>query len=976
VSGSLPTGRGALPFATYRLQFNRQFTFDDAAAVVPYLKELGVTHCYASPYLKARCGSPHGYDIVDHNAINPEIGNERSFARYLDALAEHGMRQILDVVPNHMGVGGDDNNWWLDVLENGPSSDFASFFDIDWFSNKEELRGKVLVPVLGAHYGTVLENGELHLSFDRRRGEFSIWYYNHRFPLEPRTYPRLLELSMERLVERLGPDSPRLAEYQTLSTAFGHLPSRWETATAKVDERRRDKEVHKRHLADLCEKCSEVADHLDFCVRGMNGEPGDPGSFDRLHALLEEQVYRLAYWQVASDEINYRRFFDINDLAGLRIEEAPVFSATHRLVLRLIAEGKLAGLRIDHPDGLYDPAAYYGVLKEEIGVALADVARSEGFYLVVEKILASYERLVDNWPVHGTTGYDFLNLVNGLFVHGAGQTELERIYTRFIGQRIDFDDVLFVSKRQVIELQLSSELTVLANMLDDIAQRDRHTRDFTLNGCRTAIVTFVASFPVYRTYIREWQVSDEDRRYVDWAVALAKKRTPAADVSLFDFIRDLLVEQVKVPESMRRARAAHFAMKLQQYTAPVMAKAMEDTAFYIYNRLISLNEVGGDPRRFSTSPAAFHHANQERSRQWPFAMLATSTHDTKRSEDVRARINVLSEIPEEWRTHVARWSRLARNKKVLVDGVQAPVRNDEYLFYQTLIGAWPAGPIDEQGLDPFRERIKRYMLKAVKEAKVATSWINPNVAYEESVCQFVERMLNNSPQNPFLADFIPFQRKVARFGYFNALSQTLLKLTSPGVPDIYQGTEVWDFSLVDPDNRRPVDYRRRREMLHKLTTRARRQDGKDLARELLDTIEDGRAKLYVIWRTLQERNRRPEVFGGDYVPLSVHGSRAPQVCALARKYGGEAAVVVAPRCMVALVDGDGGLPLASVWGDTRIEVPVPSPGRAYRDAFTGRVCRATTSGGMMSVPVSGILESFPVALLVQEEAAESGQASG
>jgi (1->4)-alpha-D-glucan 1-alpha-D-glucosylmutase len=960
---------GRIPLATYRLQFNRQFTFDDAAALIPYLRELGVSHCYASPYLRARSGSPHGYDIVDHGSLNPEIGSERSFHRYLDALAKHNMGQILDLVPNHMGVGGDDNAWWLDVLENGPASAYAPFFDIDWFPIKEELRGKVLVPVLGGHYGTVLENGELRLTFDARRGEFSIWYYNHRFPLEPRTYPRVMEYRIEHLAETLGTDHPRLAQFQTLTTAFGHLPSRWETTQSKLDERRRDKEVHKLQLSELCAKCSEIGAFLDENVRLINGEPGEPGSFDLLHEILEEQVYRLAYWQVASDEINYRRFFDINDLAGLRMEIPEVFDATHRFVLQLVAEGRLDGLRIDHPDGLYDPPDYYARLQTEVQAALPSYAGPVGpaavpeFYFVAEKILASYERLVEGWPVHGTTGYDFMNLVNGLFVNPDAAEELERIYARFLGHHPDFDEVLYQSKRLVIDVQLSSELTVLSSMLDDIAQRNRYTRDFTLNGCRNALTVLVACFPVYRTYIAENRVSEDDRRYVEWAVAQAKKRSPAADVSIFDFIRELLLGETRSADPMRRARAAQFTMKLQQYTAPVMAKAMEDTSFYLYHRLVSLNEVGGDPRRFGTSVSAFHHGNQERGKNWPHSMLATSTHDTKRGEDVRARIDVISELPDEWRAHVTRWARLARTRKLIVDGAPAPDRNDEYLFYQTLLGAWPLEAVDERGFDEFRERIKRYMLKAVKEAKTHTSWINPNAAYEEAVCHFVATMLSHTAQNPFLGDFMPFQRRVARFGLWNSLAQTLLKLTAPGVPDIYQGNEVWDFSLVDPDNRRPVDYRVRRELLRRVVGAAKRSSGVELARELLENLNDGRAKLFVTWRALALRRALPDVFlRGDYQPLAVEGGQAAHIIGFVRRYEQDAVAVLVPRCLASLLRDERILPIgADVWTDTWVDVPEGIKG--FRNVLTGEEPPLDQENGRVRLSVAAALAHFPLALL-------------
>ena len=961
-----------IPRATYRLQFNRQFTFDDAVALVPYLQELGVSHCYASPYLKARSGSPHGYDIVDHNALNPEIGDDRSFGRFVTALARHGMGHILDFVPNHMGVGGDDNAWWLDLLENGQASSYADFFDIDWHPHEKALRGKVLVPFLGGYYGDLLENGELHLAFDAQRGEFSVWYLQHRFPLDPRTYPGILEYGLERLKERLGADQPRLAEYQSLSTAFTHLPARRERAAAKLEERRRDKEVHKRHLAELCTAEPRIGAFIEENVASLNGEPGEAATFDRLHEVLEGQAYRLAYWRVAADEINYRRFFDINDLAGLRMERPEVFAATHRLVLQLVAEGKLDGLRIDHADGLYDPAGYFTRLRMEIHAALAERAEPAGggtapdFYLVAEKILIGPERLVDGWPVQGTTGYDFANAVNDLFVNPAAQRDLDRIYARFIGQRGDFAEMLFQCKQLVMEAQLSSELTMLADMLDGIAQSDRHTRDFTRNGCRGAVAMLVACFPVYRSYIAANRVSEDDRRYVEAAVAQAKKRSPG-DVSIFDFIRRILLEDTGAPEASRRRRAARFALKLQQYTAPVMAKAQEDTAFYRYHRLVSLNEVGGDPRRFGTTPAAFHRANQERAQKWPYAMLTTSTHDTKRSEDVRARIDVLSELTDEWRKRVGRWARFARRHKRMVDGIPAPSRNDEYLFYQTLLGVWPLESPGERAFDDLRERVLRYMLKAVKEAKTHTSWLNPNLAYEEALDYFVMAMLDRTGRNPFLADFLPFQARVARFGLWNGLSQQLLKLTAPGVPDIYQGTEVWDFSLVDPDNRRPVDYRRRRDLLHRLRAVARGRDGARLAQDLMEHPEDGRAKLFVTWRALEARHRFPEVFaGGAYLPLAVTGAQADHAVAFARQANGRTVITIANRWFATLLGDEKRLPVGeAVWTDTGIELP--DPAAAWENLFTGETVRPDATGDKPRLSLARTLACFPVALLVPAE---------
>jgi len=920
-----------IPSGTYRLQFSAGFTFDNAAELVDYLAHLGISHCYASPYLKARSGSTHGYDIVDHNALNPELGGRPSFERFAKALRDRGMGQVADIVPNHMGVGGNDNGWWLDVLENGPASPWAGFFDIDWNPIKDELRGKVLVPLLGAHYGEVLEEGRLELHLNPSSGDFSVSYYEHRFPVDPRTYPKILEPGLEALEDDGRVAEEDLLELRSLITAFSHLPSRFETVPSSVEERLRDKEVYKRHLAALLQRAPAVKRHVENNISRFNGAIGDPRTFDNLHALLEAQAYRLAYWQVALDEINYRRFFDINDLAGLRMEEPEVFRATHGLIIELIRKDLIQGLRIDHPDGLYAPLAYYRRLQREVQAILPEPYRPakidgrracSGFYLVVEKILALYEHLEGDWPVHGTTGYSFGVSAGGLFVDSAAEKEMSRIYGRFTGCHTDFDDLLYERKKLTIEVQLSSELTVLATMLDDIAEGSRHTRDFTLNGCRDALTVLVACFPVYRTYITEKRVSEEDARYVDWAVAQAKKRSPAADISIFDFLRQVLIEGPMSPNQAFRQRATHFAMKLQQYTSPVMAKALEDTSFYIYNRLVSLNEVGGDPRRFGTTPSAFHRANQERQRNWPEAMLATSTHDAKRSEDVRARINVLSEMPGLWRKHLGRWARINQAKRSSVDGRPAPSRNDEYMLYQTLVGAWPAGS-DEAAYGEFVERIKAYMLKAVKEAKVSTSWINPNADYEHAVELFVENLLNPSGQNAFLADFVPFAEMIGRYGMLNSLAQTTLKLASPGVPDFYQGTELWDLSLVDPDNRRAVDYPLRRRMLAELEERAAHEPLAQLCRELGRELPDGRAKLYLTWRGLSLRRRSPTLWReGEYLPVNAEGELEGHVCAFARERDGNAVLCAVPRLMAKAGAQTEGYPFPpNLWSGTSLVVP-------------------------------------------------------
>jgi (1->4)-alpha-D-glucan 1-alpha-D-glucosylmutase len=954
-----------IPLSTYRLQFNRDFTFNQAREIVPYLSALGISHLYASPYLKARPGSRHGYDIIDHNMLNPEIGTYQEFELLCATLAEHGMGQVFDVVPNHMGVQGADNAWWLDVLENGQTSVHAGFFDIDWTPVKAKLYGKVLLPVLGNPYGAVLDNAELQLSFNGGRGEFTIYYHEHHFPIDPAEYPRILAYRIDTLSARLGQDNPLLMEYQSLVTAFQNLPSRDDALLERQVERRRDKEVHKRHLAGLVDSSSDIAWFIEENLRFFNGTAGESSSFDQLHNLIEAQAYRLAFWHVASDEINYRRFFDINDLAGLRMENDEVFDATHQLLLRLVQEGKLDGLRLDHPDGLYDPEAYFCKLLERC----SRVGRAP--YLVVEKILATHENLRSSWPVHGTTGYEFTNLVNGLFVAASAAERMTRVYSSFIGEHVNFDDLLYQSKKLIIKTALSGELNVLANLLSKIAEADRHTCDYTLNGLRTALAEIVACFPVYRGYISAREVVAEDLLNVEQATVAAKRRSKTADTSIFDFLHDVLTLVAAEGKSVAyHDQVLAFAMKFQQFTSPVMAKGLEDTNSYIYNRLLSLNEVGSDPRQFGVTIAAFHRANQARVKNWPHAMLATSTHDTKRSEDVRARLNVLSGIPAAWRLALRHWRNANSSLKHMVDGLLTPSPNDEYFIYQTLLGIWPSGKPDANEMACLGVRLGEYLLKAVREAKVHTSWINPNKAYEDAVLAFANALVNSPVESTFMTDFLPFQRRIARLGMFNSLSQTLIKLTVPGVPDVYQGCELLNFSLVDPDNRRPVDFSYRRTMLdelQKLATQTSQQRRAGVS-ALCDTLEDGRAKLLIVRSALALRERWPDVFQqGKYLRLAVKGEHHAHLCAYARIAGERAVITVAPRFFAQLLGDVDTLPLGEkVWGNTTVDMPSHRRDNKYTCAFTGKVLKPHQRLSGWCLPVAQVLAEFPVGLIIVE----------
>jgi (1->4)-alpha-D-glucan 1-alpha-D-glucosylmutase len=955
-----------IPVSMYRLQFNRNFTFRDATRLIPYLAALGITHCYASPYLRARPGSMHGYDIIDHNSLNPEIGTPADYEEFVSELHGHGLGQILDIVPNHMGVMGSDNSWWLDVLENGEASAYAEYFDIDWDPIKDELQGKVLVPILGDQYGNVLEQGELKLVFDGERGEFSINYHQHRFPINPHEYPRILRFQLSELETRLGSTHDDILELQSIATAFGHLPGRENITAEKAAERNREKEVQKRRLAALCARSAEVCDFFHHNVQILNGTPGEPRSFDGLHELIKAQAYRLAQWRVAADDINYRRFFDINDLAAVRTENPAVFMATHRFILELVAQGKVNGLRIDHPDGLYDPAKYFRDLQEGIGDEGSGESRR--LYIVAEKVLTGNERLRKEWPIYGTTGYEVAKLVNGLFVDSTTATRMERIYRSFTGRAEDIHELVYECKRLILKVALASELNVLANLLSRIALANRHTCDFTLNNLRSALSEIIASFPVYRTYVASEQVSAEDRRYIEQGVAAGAKRSNLPDPTVFDFIRKvLLIESNGDEPRWYRNAFVRFTMKFQQVSSAVMAKGLEDTAFYRYNRLVSLNEVGGDPTNFGVSVEAFHRANQNRLRCWPHSVLASSTHDSKRSEDVRARINVLSEMPAQWRAGLRRWRDWNRSRKKSVDGVPAPDRNDEYLLYETLIGAWPLGSVDAASWEKFVDRIQQYMFKAIREGKEYSSWANPNTQYESAVNEYIRTVLDRKRKNRFLNDFQEFQARISRVGLFNSLSQTLLKLTCPGVPDIYQGNELWDFSLVDPDNRRPVDYVHRQELLRNLANREKDNecDPGCRARSLLNSLEDGRAKLFVISKTLNYRREHAEFFqNGRYLPITTHGRAANHLCAFVRQWEQQVAIVAVPRLCATLLGDKKQSPVgAEVWGQTYLEIPSEIECSAFQNILTGETVQVQNHEEHRILPAAAVLGNFPVALL-------------
>jgi (1->4)-alpha-D-glucan 1-alpha-D-glucosylmutase len=899
--------------ATYRVQLHPGFGFDAAAGIAGYLSELGVSHLYASPYLQAAPGSTHGYDVVDPTKLNRELGGRDGHTRMGAALEAAKLGQVLDVVPNHMAITGRDNAWWWDVLENGPSSVYAAYFDVDWDPPESKLRNTVLLPILGDHYGRVIEAGEIRLA--REGGGFVVHYRDDAVPIAPRSLDTLLESAARRLPqpdidEHDGEPSPQpaRAQLESIATAFGRLPHSWATDRESVRERHRDKEILRARLAELCEGDPEVAMAIDAEVDAVNAHP------DALDTLLERQNFRLAWWRTAGQELDYRRFFDISTLVGLRVEDDQVFADSHRLVLEFLRDGVLDGIRIDHIDGLRDPATYLARL----------AGAAPRAWIVVEKILQVGETLPGAWPVAGTTGYDWLNLSGGLAVDPDGERSMLHHYAEFIGEPVDFDEIVYQSKRQVMADSLAADVSRLAALLVGICERHRRYRDYTRRDLADAVTELLAAFPVYRTYAAIGAPRAEaDGEHVAKAVAAATARRPDLDGELLDFLHDLLMLRHEGDQEQE------FALHFQQVSGPVMAKGLEDCAFYRYLPLVSLNEVGGSPSRFGITPDEFHGAAGAGHETHPLAMLATETHDTKRSEDVRARISLLSEIPDEWAAAVDRWSAMNDRHRT----GPWPDRNTEWLLYQTLVGAWP---IDT-------ERIVAYMEKATREAKVHTSWVDPVADYEDAVRAFAIAVLADKA---FVAGIQAWAERLTRPGWVNSLAQKLITLTGPGVPDLYQGSELWDLSLVDPDNRRPVDFDLRRRLLAEVAAA-------DADPHAIWAREDGtgKAKLLVVTRTLRFRQAHVELFGpgrpGQYEPLFADGEAAGHVVAFVR--GGQAITIV-PTLVLGLEPQKG-------WGDTTIELP---PGTWYNEFDPPRAARQGR------VALDELLARFPVALLSAE----------
>jgi (1->4)-alpha-D-glucan 1-alpha-D-glucosylmutase len=889
----VPSDLRSAPGCTYRVQLNSAFRFSDAAAVAPYLAEIGVTHLYCSPVLQAAPGSAHGYDVVDPGRISDELGGSDGLTALRGALGDTGLGMIVDIVPNHMATAGRDNPWWWDVLENGPSSVRARAFDIDWDPPEAKLRQRVLVPVLGDHYGRVLEAGEIRVR--REGGSFLVSYFDHELPVSPRTLDELLADAAVRSGRN------QLAE---LARGFARLPDASLTDRDSVARRHEEKETLRARLDAACRADPALAEAVDTAVERFNSDP------DRLDTLLGRQNYRLARWQVAGYELDYRRFFDVTGLIALRTEDPRVFEDTHALITGLVVDGVFDGVRVDHPDGLRDPTGYLERLDRA----------TRGAWTVVEKILERDEELAADWPVAGTTGYDFLNLVGGLFVDPVGEAPLSDLYRRFTGDDVDYSEAADQGRREVLDSSLATELERLTALAVEVCEGRRRYRDFSRVELRAALREALVAVGVYRTYVRPGgsrQPVDEAR--IRDSLRRAREARSDLDPELFDLLGLALLVTRRAPAEV------DLAMRFQQVAGAVTAKGVEDTAFYRYLRLVALNEVGGDPARFGVDVAAFHAHNIRIAREWPATMTATSTHDTKRAEDVRARLALLSEIPDEWAQAVSRWSELADRHRT---GAR-PDRRAEYLLFQTLVGAHPL-PAD---------RARTYMEKAGREAKAGTSWTAPDAEYEGAVAKLVDGLLADPDMTRDLEAFVA---PLVPAGRVNSLAQTLLKLTSPGVPDVYRGCEVWDMSLVDPDNRRPVDHGHLRELLGE----CRRIHASAGGPGIMARSDEGVPKLFLTWRALGVRAEVPDGFrpGAAYEPLAAAGPQADHVVAFGRA---GRVVTVAPRLVL-------GLARAGGFGTTTITLP---PG-----TWTDRLSGAAWSG---PVELAELLAAFPVALLVR-----------
>jgi (1->4)-alpha-D-glucan 1-alpha-D-glucosylmutase len=945
-----------IPTATYRLQLNKDFRFSDACKILDYLHGLGISDVYLSPILGSRKGSEHGYDVTDPTRINPELGTEEDFENFQNELQRRGMGLVLDIVPNHMAASME-NSWWMDVLENGPQSAYAAYFDIEWRPSTRSLDGKILLPVLGRPFGEVLDSGELKLTF--QDGKFYFQYLDSFFPLAPGSYYGILHYRIDQLARRLGEDSPAYQEFSGIVASFLPLENADRRSGETAADRRLRFEAARDRLSALVKSNREIAGFVEENLRFFNGNEGDPASLGSLQRLLAVQHYKLAYWQNVNESINYRRFFTIADLVGVRVEDPVVFEAMHAHLLRLISRGPFTGLRIDHIDGLRDPLAYVNRLQERLAPATPPGSSA---YLLVEKILARGEYLPADWQVCGTTGYDYLNHANGVFVNPEGGIRLKEIYADFIGREQNFVDVLYQKKKLVMNTLLGVEIRSLGRQLAELASQDRYARELARGQLIEALTEVTASLSVYRTYIRNMEIPEHAVKYINEALQEARRRAPHLNAACFDFLEETLLLQNRphVLPDQREARLA-FVMRWQQFTGPIVAKGMEDTALYVYHPLLSLNEVGGAPEpRDVSSREEFFRFLEAREKNWPHTLNATTTHDTKRSEGVRARVNVLSEMPESWKSHLELWAKLNVKHKEEVEGRLAPDRNEEYFLYQTLLGAWP---LDGSSCETLVQRLQAYLVKATREAMVHTRWTRPNQRHEEALQRFVAKILSPAAED-FLRDFRPFQREIAHHGMVGDLAQTLLKIASPGVADFYQGSELWDLRLVDPDNRGPVDFEHRISLLERFA----HDEGADSATFIRNMVEhwpDGRIKLFLVQKAIRFRREYASLFQqGEFLPLETQGNCRQNVVGFMRRRNGQQVLVVVPRWLSQVASLDRGHGQAT-WKETEIVLP-PDASVRWRSVLSGRkVVSSQQARGQSfqgpSLKIMDLFEDFPVA---------------
>jgi (1->4)-alpha-D-glucan 1-alpha-D-glucosylmutase len=926
-----------IPTATYRIQFHAGFKFESAKNILSYLADLGISDLYASPIFKARVGSTHGYDVVDPTQLNPELGILEDFETLGKEIHKYRMGWVQDIVPNHMAYDSE-NHWLMDVLENGSESEAFDYFDIEWEQTYDDIKGRVLAPMLGSFYVECLENCEIQLNYDETG--LSVNYFNLKLPVRIESYARFITQNLGHLGRSLGRRHPDFIKLLGILYLMKSAPGE-----TKGRERYDQIAFVKGLLWELYANNSEVKEFVDNNVVFFNGEKGNSESFNLLDSLLKEQFYRLSFWKVGAEEINYRRFFTVNELISVKVQEIKVFHKTHTLINQLVEEGTITGLRIDHIDGLYDPTEYLKRLRDKTG----------DIYITVEKILELKESLPEFWSIQGTSGYDFLNYINGVFCQCESENLFSEIYSKFTRLTNDYEHLAIEKKQLIVEKNLAGDVDNLAQILKKIAGQSRLGIDFTMNGLKRTLSEVLTLFPVYRTYVNGDGLREEDRFYIKEVMEVARGRIPLLSNELTFIEKLLLLEWDASLTEEEKALRLHFVMRFQQLSGPLMAKGIEDTLFYVYNRFIALNEVGGNPEKFGITVAEFHEFNQKQSVAWTYKMNATATHDTKRGEDVRARLNIISEIPSEWEKLIKSWSAINYKHKSYVNRKQVPVPNDEYFFYQSLVGTYPFSGNDQ---DTYVDRIKNYMLKSVREAKVQTAWLRPDTEYEAGFLSFVEKVLDNSESNQFLQEFLPFQKRIAEYGIFNSLSQILLKYTAPGVPDTYQGTELWDLSMVDPDNRRPVDYEQRNVLLKDIKEKIEADNFK-LIDELLSQKENGKIKLFITYKLLQARKENLEVFQtGNYLPLEVIGKHKDHIVAFARNFNDQMAIAIAPRFLTSLIE-PGSYPCGeSVWGDTQLQLPHDVLSN-WQDVFTKQ-----RISGNSTLIIGQVLRHFPVALLL------------